>query len=81
MSEEDRDELVELTSVQGEIEGKILRSVLDNEGIESLLKADVVHDVLPITVDGLGEVKIYVRREDLARARVVLKEYLEQGET
>ena len=30
---------------------------------------------------GLGEVKIYVRREDLARARVVLKEYLEQGET
>lgn len=80
MGKADKDELVELIKVQGEMEGKILVGVLESEGIKTLVKADVVHDVLPITVDGLGEVTIYVRRKDVMKAKVVLHEYREQGE-
>jgi hypothetical protein len=78
MNAEDRDELVALKTVQGEMEGKILKGVLEAEGIEVLVKGEMVHDVIPLTVDGLGKVTIWVRREDLTKANIVLKEYLEE---
>lgn len=68
-------ELVELISVQGEMEANVLKGVLESEGIRPIVKSDIVHSVHPITVDGLGEVRIYVRRTDLARAVRVLEEY------
>ena len=70
-------ELVELTSVQGEMEGKIIHGILESEGIIALVKSDIVHSVHPISVDGLGEVKIFVQRKDLTKAKIVLKEYRE----
>jgi hypothetical protein len=60
------------------MEGKILKGVLEAEGIEVLVKGEMVHDVIPLTVDGLGKVTIWVRREDLTKANIVLKEYLEE---
>jgi hypothetical protein len=71
-------EIVELTSVQGEMEANIIRGVLRAEGVESMSRGDMVQSVHPITVDGLGKITIYVRREDLVKARVVLKEYREK---
>ena len=77
MESNNEKELVELTSVQGEMEGKIIHGILESEGITALVKSDIVHSVHPISVDGLGEVKIYVQRKDLTKAKVVLKEYRE----
>ncbi len=71
-------EIVELTSVQGEMEANIIRGVLRAEGVESMSRGDMVQSVHPITVDGLGKITIYVRKEDLVKARVVLKEYREK---
>ena len=67
--------LVELMSVQGEMEAEILRGVLESEGIKVLIKSDIVHSVHPLTVDGLGEVRIYIRKRDFLRAKVILGEY------
>ena len=78
MESNDKNELVELISVYGDMEAEMLRGILELEGITPLAKADVVHNVLPLTVDGLGKVRIYVRRGDLERAREVLEGYGEK---
>ncbi len=78
MGWENDHEIVELTSVQGEMEANIIRGVLRAEGVESMSRGDMVQSVHPITVDGLGKITIYVRKEDLVKARVVLKEYREK---
>jgi hypothetical protein len=77
MDSESANELVELTSVQGEMEAEIIRGVLESEEIKTLVKSDLVHSVHPITIDGLGKVRIMVRRRDFLRAKVVLREYEE----
>jgi len=74
MSAVKEDELVPLASFQGEYEAKIVQSILESGGIESILKGDIVQGVTPITVDGLGMVTIYVFRKDLEEARAVLEE-------
>lgn len=78
MASENGYEMVELISAQGEMEANIIRSVLNAEGIETMTRGDMVQSVHPITVDGLGKISIYVREEDLVKARVVLKEYREK---
>jgi hypothetical protein len=72
------DEFAELTSVQGEMEASIIRGVLRSEGIETMARGDLAQCVHPITIDGLGKITIYVRGDDLVKARVVLKEYRER---
>ena len=68
-------ELAELTKVQGEMEAKILIGILELEGIRVLMKSDMAHGTLPFTVDGMGEVKLWVMKDDLVKARVVLEQY------
>jgi hypothetical protein len=69
------DELVELTKVQGEFEAQVLRAMLECEGIDAAIRAGIAQSVLPFTVDGLGEVKVFVHRRDLERAEAVIEEY------
>jgi hypothetical protein len=73
--EENAGQLVELISVQGEMNAQVLVSILEAEGIEVMLKSHQTFGALPFTVDGMGEVKLMVRRENLSRARGILKEY------
>ena len=77
MNHEEDEALVELTAVQGEVEYNIIKGILEGGGIEVLDKQNMAHGTLPFTVDGIGEVKIYVRRSDLAEAREVLRRYRE----
>ena len=80
MTEEkkNRDELVELMSVQGEMEAKILYGILESEGIRVLLKSEMASGVLPFTADGMGKVRLMVREEDRTLARVVIGEHLKK---
>ena len=76
--EEDREnEPVEVAKVQGEFEARILVGMLESEGIDAVIRAGIAQSVLPFTVDGLGEVKVFVHRKDLARAEIVIEEYRE----
>ncbi len=75
MTEESKDDTVELMAVQGEIEANVIRSLLNSAGIISILKSDIVQEVTPITVDGLGIVRILVKKSDLRKARELLEEY------
>lgn len=73
-------ELVEVWTAHGEMDAQVIRSVLEGDGIESMLSGESVRLTHGITVDGLAEVKILVREEDAERAREVIAAFMETRE-
>ena len=78
MNDEKDTKLVELTSVQGEMEEKLVLGILNGEGINALVKSDRAGGALPFTMDGMGKVRIYVREDQLEEAKKLLGEYEEK---
>lgn len=70
---------VKLTVVWGEMRAQILKGFLEGEGIEVRLRHHVPPSVYPVSVDGLAEVQILVREEDLVRAQEALAAYQARG--
>jgi hypothetical protein len=60
-------------------EAVIVRQLLAAHGIPCQVVSDVPHAVLPIRIDGLGEVRILVAMVRLAEARTVLAEHRRVG--
>jgi ribonuclease III len=54
-----------------DVEANIVRGLLDAHGIEAVLSSDVPHSIFPLTVNGLGEVRVSVGA-DLAEAAIRL---------
>ena len=81
MTEEERQEevneesLAELVSVQGEMNAQVITGLLESEGIEAMMRSHQTFSALPFTVDGMGAVRIMVRKEDLEKAKRILEEY------
>lgn len=73
--EENEEGLVELISVQGEMNAQVITGLLESEGIEAMMRSHQTFSALPFTVDGMGAVHIMVRKEDLGKAKKVLEEY------
>lgn len=55
-------------------EGEIIRGKLESAGIEVILEQEAIGKIYGLTVDGLGEVKIYVREGDLEKSKNILEE-------
>jgi len=68
-----------LTRTWNDGEAMIVRQLLESRGIPCQVVSDVPHSVLPLTVDGLGEIRILVPAGRLVEARAVLAEQLRQG--
>ena len=81
MNEEANEETVELVAVQGEIEASVIKGLLGSAGIMAIMKSDVVQGVTPITVDGLGVVKVFVKRSEFERAKELMEEYRREEES
>lgn len=73
--EENEEGLVELISVQGEMNARVITGLLESEGVEAMMRSQQTFSALPFTVDGMGSVRIMVRKEDLEKAKKVLEEY------
>ena len=71
--------LVEVFNAQGEMEAQVIRSILEGDGIESMLSGESVRLTHALTVDGLAEVKILVREDEETRAREVIRVYMENN--
>ncbi len=65
-------DLVVIFRTQSDIEASIVRGLLETHGIASLLASDVPHSILPLSVDGLGEVRLSVRAADAEEAQRVI---------
>lgn len=70
---EDAQEMVVVHTANGEMEAQTLRSVLDAAGIPVELRIESANKVIPVTVDGLGAVKILVPADREDEARLVLE--------
>ena len=72
-------ELVEVFKAQGEMEAQVIRSILEGDGIESMLSGESIRLTHGLTVDGLAEVKILVREDEETRAREVIRVFMENN--
>jgi len=75
---EDEGNLVLCHMVWGEPKALLIKGLLDDFDIPVNLVSHVPPSILPITVDGLSEVRIMVRSRDLQRAREIIADYFEQ---
>ncbi len=67
------DEFVVVYTSSGLLGAQVVKGKLASEGIDAMLKYESAASMLPLTVDGLGEVQVLVRAEDEKKARSVLK--------
>lgn len=68
------DKLVVVYETHGITRAEIIKSKLEGAGIPAMLKYESLGPVLAVTVDGLGKVKVLVRKEDEQTAIELLKE-------
>ena len=57
---------------QGELEASVIKSHLECEGIPVLLEYESAGRVFGLTVDGLGEVRVFVPERLAERARQII---------
>lgn len=67
-----------LTEVQGRAEAEVLKAYLLGNGIEDveLFQEALGQHIYPTTLDILGNVQIFVPKEQAAEAQELLKEYI-----
>ena len=73
-----RDEMGDLVVVfrtHSDIEANVVRSLLEYHGIESVLASDIPHSIFPLSVDGLGEVRISVKDIHADEARRIIESH------
>ena len=63
---------VELTRVPGGINARSIVAALNGRGIPARSHGEILGDIYGLTLDGLGEVTIFVPEEYLEEARSVL---------
>ncbi|GAB4444491.1 MAG: hypothetical protein OHK0041_00820 [Anaerolineales bacterium] len=66
-----------LTEVQGRAEAEVIKAYLLGNGIEDveLFQESVGQHIYPTTLDILGNVQIFIPKEQSAEARQLLEEY------
>ncbi len=65
-------ELVVIFRTSSDVEASIVRGLLEANGVLSVVASDVPHNIFPLTVNGLGEVRISVRDADADEARRII---------
>ena len=60
-------------------EAALVRGILESHGIPCSINSEIPHSVVPLTVDGLGEIRLAVPMDAVDEARRILQEHLEAG--
>jgi Putative prokaryotic signal transducing protein len=72
--------LRELTTVMGPVEAEVIKTFLESQGIPCILRGRMAQSIYPISVDGMGEIRIMVSEKDLALAAELLAQRPPQEE-
>jgi hypothetical protein len=64
-----------ITEVSGRPEAEFIKSYLEAQGIDVELFQESVGQTMGLTINGLGTVQIFVRKDQAAEARQVLEDY------
>ena len=65
---------VTVASYWNDAEAGMAKSLLEAHGIPAVLSSEVPHSVMPVTVDGIGEVQVRVPSSLADEAREILRE-------
>ncbi len=68
-------DLVVIFRTHSDIEASIVRSLLDAHGIQAMLSSQIPHSVLPISINGLGEVRLSVLASDADEAVRIIESH------
>jgi ribonuclease-3 len=68
-------ELVVIFRTHSDVEASIVRGLLEVNGVMSIVSSAVPHSLFPLTVDGLGEVRISVRADEAGEARRIIDDH------
>jgi hypothetical protein len=60
-----------------DMQAELIKELLEQNEIACQVVSDVPHSVFPITMDGLGEIRIAVLEEEAARAQELIKEFFD----
>jgi hypothetical protein len=60
-------------------EAELVRGLLESYGIPCSVISDITHSVVPLTVDGLGEIRLSVPEEAVEEAERILSEHRAAG--
>ena len=74
-------ELAVIFRTQSDIEANVVRGLLETHGIRVLLASDVPHAVFPLSINGLGEVRLSVRQEQASDAERLIADYRDEVAT
>jgi hypothetical protein len=66
--------LRELTRVMGPVEAEVIKNFLESQGIPCILRGQMVQAVMPLSVDGMGELRVMVSEADYDLAKELLAE-------
>ncbi|MBI4333656.1 MAG: DUF2007 domain-containing protein [Chloroflexi bacterium] len=73
-------EFTVISTVQGELTARVIKSHLESEGIPVVLSYESVGVAFGVTVDGLGQVRIMVPEEFAEQAREIIRPRETAGE-
>jgi ribonuclease III len=73
-------DLIVIFRTQSDVEASIVRGLLEANGVPSVVTSDVPHNIFPLTVNGLGQVRISVREEDADEARRIIDGHRTSGQ-
>jgi len=65
-------DLTVIFRTHSDMEASIVRGLLEANGVPSVVTSDVPHNIFPLMVNGLGEVRISVRQDDADEARRII---------
>jgi ribonuclease-3 len=68
-------DLIVIFRTHSDVEANIVRGLLDAHGIRAMLSSDVPHSVFPLTINGLGEVRLTVRDSDADEAVRIIESH------
>lgn len=74
MNKSDERKLVQVYRAKTDLEAQVIKSKLESYGIPSVLKTHGSPSAIPLTVDGLAEVKVMVWDNDAEEARNIVAE-------
>ncbi len=60
-------------------EAEIVRHLLESNGVPCQVVSDITHAIYPLSVDGLGEIRIFVPEASLEEASAIIADHLREG--
>jgi ribonuclease-3 len=74
-------DLVVIFRTRSDVEARIVRGLLEANGVQSLASTSMTHSVFPLTVNELGEVRVAVHAEEADEARRIIDSHRSELET